>query len=542
MRRALLVAAVAALVYLGALANPFAYDDWHTVLLNPSIRSLGNLRWIVIGSPRWLVNLSYAVDFARAGARPFAFHLTNVLLHAANALLVLQIGRKLVDDNVGFWAAMLFAVHPLQSETVGYVASRPGLMCLTFVALGVLAFERALAGGRRRWLGAAAGAWILGVACKESAAMLPLVYLALDRLLAVGDAAARRRRLLGFHAPLFAVSALAVALRLQRFLGREHGALRPAWQQLGTQAIVVWRYLGLFVAPVGQSVFHAVDPIGSPLDARAWLALAALAALAWAVARRRRQAPAFAFGAVWFALFLAPSSLAPLDHPMAEHRVYEASPGLFLCAAIAWARLPARAPRWLVPSLLVCALGAATVHRTRVWHTNVRLWQEAVERAPRAWEPRYALADARRDAGDCRAAVDDYQAAIAMRPGEPRARQNLGICLAELGRLDEAERSFRVALELAPDAPSLHHDLGLVLLKRDRPDEARAQLLEAARLDPGYPRPRRELAALYQQRYHMPDEALRWCDEARRLVPDAPESEACKQAAAEVHAGGPREP
>jgi protein O-mannosyl-transferase len=507
-RLAAVVALAACAVYARALTNPFVFDDRRTIVENASIRDLGNWRWIVLGSRRPLVNASYALDYALGGLSPIAFHVTNVGLHALNALLVFALARRVIADAAArrgealderrtswasFASALAFAVHPALSEAVGYASGRAGVMCATCVLASLLLWRRGLDGARAA-TAAALIAFACGLGSKETAGMLPLAYLGYDRWLAPGDAAARRRRWWRFHAPLLAVCAAGALWRVGSYVRLEGGGVRPAWQYWMTELGVVWRYLALLAAPVSQSVVHAIAPVETLLDARPWLAGGALVAATVLVARRARRAPALAFGWAWFLGFLLPVCAVPLVEVMAEHRVYEASVGLFLIAAALGAAARGPWPRRLA-WVAVPVLALATVARTGVWADPIALWRDAAAKAPTVWAPRYELANALREAGDCARAADQYRAAIALLDRDPRAYINLGICEARLGRADEAEAALRAAVLVAPDDATAHFDLALVELDR-RPDDARAHLHRALALAPDYAKPKKILARL----------------------------------------------
>jgi len=149
-------ALVAGLLYVNALRNPFVYDDYHTVVENRSIAHLSDVRAIVLHDvTRPIVNLSYAIDRALWGATPTGFHVTNVLLHMLNVVLVFTLGRRLAHDRdrgvlVAFAAAVLFAAHPMMTEAVGYISGRSELLCAAFFLPAVMAGRRWLRGGGAR--------------------------------------------------------------------------------------------------------------------------------------------------------------------------------------------------------------------------------------------------------------------------------------------------------------------------------------------------------------------------------------------------------
>src|SRR5437667_4708512 len=187
---------LAGLVYLNALHNPFIYDDHQMVVDNPSIRHLFDLRFIVLYRvTRPFVNLSYAIDRAVWGPQPFGFHLTNVLLHMLNVALLFRLARPrwgersqpvvgaVSSDVVAFAAAILFAVHPLMTEAVGYISGRAEVLCGTFFLFGVLCARRWMRGDGETWwlLTVAVGCWAAAIATKEIGVMFPLVLVCYDR-------------------------------------------------------------------------------------------------------------------------------------------------------------------------------------------------------------------------------------------------------------------------------------------------------------------------------------------------------------------------
>ena len=356
MQAGLLAAALAALVYVNALDNPFVYDDHDTVVANPSLADPSNIRFVLVHSPfRPVVNVSYAIDRAIWGYRPFGFHLTNVLLHAVvvallYALLVRALAdlrrRKARDDEPGprprrgaenrrppaltegridawaaFTGAALFGVHPLMTEAVGYVSGRSELLCGVFFLAALLCTRAAMnpvgvlsekgvsfyrpgrASGiffRDTQLLALGGSLVFGLLAmlsKEVAVVLPIVVLAYDWLVLPSTAEARRARLKFVFVPGILLLGLAAAYRLSMAAGPVSSDT-PLLNLL-TQSIVIWRYLGLLILPVGQSIMHGIHRVTSVADPRALVAFAGLVGLAVAAYLMRRAQPLASFGIVW---------------------------------------------------------------------------------------------------------------------------------------------------------------------------------------------------------------------------------------------------
>jgi len=509
--RAWLAAAVAlsVLVYLSALGNPFVYDDFSSVVNNLSIRPPVSWRWLftyVVFRP--LVNLSYALDYSLWGQRPFGYHLTGLLLHAGNVALffllcwhaVGDLGRRSPLSVPRRWAAFvpaaIFAVHPMATQAVQYTAARSELLCALFSLAGLLAFRQAaLSEQRKTWWVAAYLALLLGLASKEVAGVMPVLALAYDRLVLARDGA--RRRFWRLYLPPLLVMLVAAGVRLGVYFGKEaSGAVAAMAGNFLLQLVVLWHYLALLLLPVGQSLAHEFQEVHSLWNAGALLGLLATTLLLAAAWRVRKRWPLLTMGALWFLLVLVPSSsIVPLAEPMAEHRAYLASAGVFLALLqgaswLAARPLPLRAG---IVATVLLALAVATLARNRVWSSPILLWSEATAHAPHTYAPHYALGDAYREKGDCVAAISEYRRASQLVPDEAGAWLNMGICSAQIGDLSQAEQAFARALALEPENASVHYDLGLVARLRGDGEVARRQFEEALRLQPGHQQARQAL-------------------------------------------------
>ena len=188
------VALAAFLTYINTLNNGFVLDDFGLILFNDAVRTfdaaflLTSDYWAgyegrISGLYRPLTTLSLALEFHLWGERPELFHLTNTLLHAANALLVYSLGRHLGKAAIGLGAGLLFATHPLHSEAVAYVAGRADLLASLFALAALNCSLRARQTGKTRWRALAVLALAPGLLCKEQAAIVPGLLLGMDWLL-----------------------------------------------------------------------------------------------------------------------------------------------------------------------------------------------------------------------------------------------------------------------------------------------------------------------------------------------------------------------
>jgi protein O-mannosyl-transferase len=511
---AALAAGLALVAYANSLHGPFVFDDSHEIVENRSIESLRDPLVILRGnSARPLLNLSYAIDYARSGKDVFGYHVTNVVLHTANVLLLFLLVRQLVKD-VGhysnrpetdgadlpaFLAASLFAVHPMMTEAVSYVSSRSELLVGLFFLGGLYAFRQAFE-GRRVWLVGGCSCLLLGLASKETAAMLPFVLFASDLL--VPSKSGWRSRFWRIHVPLLSVVVVAGGVRAWRYLTLEQaqgvGAL-ATWEHAALQLHVIVRYLSLLLLPRSQTIVPAVSPIVSLRDTRLVIAIVILIGIGALVFRARKTAPLVAFGMVWFALVLLPSSVLSLPEkiaqPMAEHRVYLASCGFFLAVAV----LAVRLMRWQVgaarsrnawvavgTAAVLMVFLALTIARNRVWGDAIHLWEDAALKAPDIYVAQANLGYEQWLAGNCDAAEAAYRRAMDLRPTQSDPYVISADCLMQRGRINDAASMLQLGTIRAPTAFKVRLSLATLEERQfRRPAEALRLCREALAIEPG---------------------------------------------------------
>jgi tetratricopeptide (TPR) repeat protein len=515
-----------AFAYSNSLRGDFVFDDLRQIRDNPVLQDLSNF---VPGRPgfetmrnRYVAYLSFALNRRLFGPGPAGFHGVNLVIHLANALLVLALvalafrtprlrSSPLAPHAaaIGFAAASLFATHPLGTQAVTYVVQRLTSLATLFYLLSVVLYVawrlgRAYGAPRRTRdllaYAALLAAALLAVRTKEIAATLPLALALAEACLF--PASGWRR-----FAPIAPVLALTLLIPLSLLdLGRpaaevlsEANALTRVQATLGrldyarTQVVVVADYLRLLALPIGQNVDHDVPAFATLLAPRPALSLAALAALAGLAAvlawRTRAAGPPgvdpaarlVSLGIGWFFVsLLVESSLIPIVDAMNEHRAYLPSAGLLVAAATGVAMAlrrasPARAGRLTVlASVLVSLLlAAATLRRNTVWESEVALWSDAAAKSPSKFRPWFNLGTTLVRAGEVRAAAGALQRAVDLDPASAPARAQLGGAWLQLGRLGDAEVQLREALRLQPDDPEALFNLATVLARTARVGEAR---------------------------------------------------------------------
>ena len=500
-----LMIALAVLASLGAaLWGGFAWDDRPLIVENRLIKDPAEVGTIFT-SGFWqagdrhdrfrsffrpLVTLTYALDYAVWGLRPFGFHLTNLALHFLCALLVFRLARSEgLMQTSALAGAVLFAVHPVHVESVAWISGRTDLLCGVFF-LCAFQFRR-----RRRALSLACFA--LGLLSKEVAAVLPVLLFG-DRWLSAPAPRGRLRRSLAEAAPYLGVLILYLAARR---LALDSGTdplyhLDPeAWT--ATVLFVLARYTTLLLLPV------RLDP-HYPYAARQGLAdpvvvlsaLIVLPVLWTGVALwRRRSRNAFWLG--WIIVGLLPVILSFGsfgDILLADRFLYIPSVGFALLAARGAGEIlgrldSLRSTRLAAATavLAVVALASQSFAAVRVWKDDVTLFSRLVLTSPDSAMVHCNLGLALYDRGDYQSAKKEFEVAIRLEPGYSLAHNDLAAAYEREGRFQEALAHYSDALRIVPDQLESQVNVGSLLVRLGRQEEGLAVLKEVLRKAPSYP-------------------------------------------------------
>jgi Flp pilus assembly protein TadD len=469
---ALLLAAVAA-VFWNALAGDFVWDDAATVVNNARSHGLDRIPALLGWGDapfgyRMLRDASYAVDYAIGGLNPRVYHASNLLYHAVTVVLAFLLMRRVTGSRAAaFWGGLVFAVHPVQADSVTYISGRRDLLTSLFYVAGLLAYIRYRDTERRRWLAAALGAGALGLMAKEMAATLPAAWFLYDVHAALGRGAgsvrAAVRAALAAHWRLYGAGlALAGAFVLYVLLFQPTGAgAAPhggTWaRNFMAEAVVLAHAARLLAFPTSLIIDYGdyFLPWPGPADPRLWGALVLLAAVAagGALAARRGPAAFFAVNWVWIT-YLPVAQIIPHPELFAEHYLYLPLVGVAMLAGMGLAAL-GRAPgagraALALGAVAVVLLGGLTWDRNR----------------------------------DFRAATTVLEAQLRINPDSRRALNNLAFAYKEAGRLDDARRMWGRYLTLQPDDAEAWIGVGTLAQARGRAAEARVAFGRAAALNP----------------------------------------------------------
>ncbi len=589
----LLAAATLAIYWPVTRADFTNYDDPRYVVENLNIQS--GVTWKAVAwafttgyGSNWhpVTWISHMIDWQFYGLNSGKHHLTNLIFHVANTVLIFGLLRVMTGT---FWrsalVAALFAWHPVHVESVAWVAERKDVLSTFFWVLTVWAYVVYVQ--RRGWARYALVLLLfaLGLMAKPMVVTLPCLLLLLDfwplqRMGGWTDAGAVQAkradwsRLILEKLPLFAMSA---ASCLATYYVQAAGGAMRLLRHLSTDAhianalVAYVRYLGKIFWPARLAVFY---PYNESLPD--WQVLGACLLLfgitVWVI-RLSRQRPYLIVGWLWFVGTLVPviGLVQVGEASMADRYMYIPALGIFI--GIAWyvAELTSIWPastRKVVLSLMAflvlggCTLG--TCAQIGYWHDSVALFRHVLDVAPnnRVGEynmgvAEYNLAQALTAKGKIPDAMVHYTEALRMNPNDPKAHNNLGLCLAMQGNFSEATNHYAKSALLNPDNADLHYNYGLalnalgdfdgailqqseslqldpnqadthyilgsLLVQKGRFAEAKTQLLEAVRLKPEYTEAHAKLGLVLTQLGEN-SEAARHYQQALRINPDSIEA------------------
>ncbi|HEY2818900.1 MAG TPA: tetratricopeptide repeat protein [Casimicrobiaceae bacterium] len=525
------------IVYQPVWNGSFLWDDAAHVT-RPDLRSsigLWNI-WAAPGTTQQYYPLTHTffwLEHRLWGDAPLGYHLANILLHATAASIAGLLLYRLAIPGA-YFAAAIFALHPVQVESVAWISEIKNTLSAVFYLGAALAWLRYRREGAPAAYALALGLFVLALCSKTVTATLPAALLVIEWW-QCGRLSWRRDLL-----PLVPFFALGVAAGLLTVWVERSlvGAEGPAFDFTPIERALIagralWFYASTLFWPVNLVFIY---PRWSVSQAVGWqyvypAAAIAVIALAWALRRRWRGPLA---GVLYFAGTLFPAlgffNVYPfLFSFVADHFQYLASLGLIALAGGGFAWLLQRKGLWKRPAtqaICVAVLAALAVLTWRQSHAYVdveTLYRATLERNPESWMAHNNLAGVLIARGKVDEAIGHIERALALRPDYAEARNNLGLALANRGRVDAALEQYRQALELQPAYAEAHNNLGVLLARRGQVEDAIAQYTRALQIDPALAGAHYNLAEALTTRGRT-DEALAHLREALALEPDYAEA------------------
>jgi tetratricopeptide (TPR) repeat protein len=568
---AILIVVVSCIAYFPALKGGFIWDDEVFVINNRFIKAQDGLyRFWFTTEPvdYWpLTNTMFWLQWRLWGLNPAGYHVTNLILHVIEALLIWIILRKLAIPG-SFLTGIIFAVHPVNVETVAWIAQLKGLSALLFFLLSILWYLKALMpatiagmapprsqGGPREgenlkilgnahlrfaaklipnpqslipiWYWLSLAAFLLAAASKGSVTILPFLLLGI-----VWWIRPLEKRDLTEIAPFFLI---AVVLSVVNMWFQTHGTgevIRVASfanRLLGAGA-VVWFYLYKTFLPINLSFVYPLWHIkeGNPLWWLPLLLVLAVSALFWR--NREKWSRPLLFAWYFFCVALAPvmgfTDVFFMRYSLvADHYQHIAIIGIIALTSSAWRVWQQRTlglMHWAATAIPFATIGTfafLSVQQSGLYRDEITLFSATLENNPECWMLHNNLGKALYEADRYQEAIEQYQETLHFNPDYPQALYNIGLAKAKINRPQEAIDYYRKALRFKPNCVEAHHNLSMMLVQIGRPREAIEHDETALRLKPDYPEAHNNLGVAYI-RINRPQEAIEHFEQAIRLRAD----------------------
>jgi len=551
--RILLIAVTAFASFANSLPNPFIWDDSDLVQppwTDPQGASFAFIWsgdfWSWTGAGRTsgyyrpLIALSYAIEQRVWGFEPWGYRLTNIAGHIACSALVFILGGCVgLSANAALLAGLLFAVHPVHTESVAFISGRTDVFCAVGLLIAAITVFRPRVNAALGIAGVVSLTAAFG--CKELALAFPVLLVAAWRLHLPSESLLRRRSWAVLPVA-FLLAGAYLWLRSWAIGGIFGGAGGGSSLSLGQMPLAfsaaIYRYLILTVAPFHLSADHDWDWSAAARQPDAWLGAMFFVVAAWWLLGRGRRSP-FALPLAWWLIMLAPSLAAlPSLGLFAERFLYVPSAGLCLAAGVALDRTGRRAPaggaekesffdsgsgsggllRAALPLALCVVFMVATVLRNRDWSSDLTLWGSTTAASPMSYRARINHGAALREQRLLPHAIHQFRRATELAPSDPRGFGNLSAALFDagqpaqaicgylralqrdrrdpkiligmarafiaLGLWPDAARAMDAALALDPNREDVQYQIGIILLDHGRPEAAEQIFHNLARIRP----------------------------------------------------------
>lgn len=535
-----LISALAVITFLNSLDNTFVYDDVFTITNNYFIREWGNFPALFTDeyfhtsgevTYRPVVTLSYFIDYWLWNLNPLGFHLTNILLHAACAVLVyLLLSFVIKNRTIPFLSGIFFASHPLLTEAVNGVSYREDLLATVFF-LGAVVLCIQSRRHFRTYLflyPCSIISYLLALCSKETAITLPMILFLFDRVFY--DADRIKKIAIKYYLGFILASGFYLFLRFVWF----HNPVEKQLQypdksflvNVLTMPKIIGGYIKLLFFPVGFNADYSILSTKTPFDATFICSIAFLVVLGIIAYRVHHHAKRVYFFILWFFITLLPTlNIIPIANIMAERYLYLPSVGFcvvlsYICIEIQ--RLsgvflsgktretehgktgslniftvylpdppnnnPCRTLFLFMTCLAVVPVflySLSAMNRNRIWRDPFTFWLETVEVSPNSSRAHNNLGMIYLQEGNPSLAICEFQKAIAIE-SDPEYHHNLGMAYQKEGRRDEAFNEYHRVLAVNPDSAITYNNMGNILIDNGQVDEGILKFKEAIRLKPKY--------------------------------------------------------
>jgi tetratricopeptide (TPR) repeat protein len=532
---AILLVLLTFIAYAPALSGGFIWDDDDHLTRNPAMNSVHGLEqiWSSLAASRYypLTLTTFWLERRLWGLDPVPYHFVNITLHALGGVLVYLVLRRL-RIPAPWLAAILWAIHPVNVESVAWITELKNTQSGVFFFLSLLCFLRFESDGKRGWYALAVGCGLAALLSKPSTVVLPVAL-----LLCVWWQRGRWQRVdilrtIPFFAMSLGMSLLTVAEQRMEVLT----ASSPDWNlSLAERSVLAGKVIAFYATKLVWPTRLAFVYTRWELAARSvssWMPLIAVIMVGALLGIRKRQAWARAalFGFGFFGLALLPVlgffNVFYFQYSfVADHFQYLASVGVIALAASAGMKLcqlPGRISRdigiLVAAAVMIVFLGLCW-KQEHIYHDVVTLWQDTIAKNPQCWLAENNLANELIQKGEFNEAKLYWEQALRNKPDYYEAYNNFGYALFQAGETPAAIRLLEQAVRIQPNSPQAHVNLGSALVIAGRPDDAISHYKQALKILPDYFDAHFDLALALSQSGNTRD-AIEHFQQALRVKPD----------------------
>jgi protein O-mannosyl-transferase len=473
--------AITTLVYSVSFFNGFVRDDEVIIVNNPQTLSLHNIPAVILAPDvikpyyRPLNRVTYLLDYQIAGLNPAWYHTINIFFHVGNVLLLYMVCRRLfTDETAALVAALLFAVHPINSEAVNFISARNTILALFFSLASLLAFMRNRSQGNRMPIFSAL-LFLCGLLSKETAFML-IVMIVLYTVVPLPRQEDRKQEKgrLRILVPYLIAICVYFVLRAYSLHGLV-GVSVPAsglLQRLSQNLTIIPQYFVLLLVPYDLTIYHTAAPHSGFLALPGavigvWLLILASVWMLFKAGNRSTL-----FGLAWFlANYALIANIIPIPaDPITERFLYLPAVGIFIAIGSVLSGIEVR-KYWkyyyVIAGAIIIVLSILTMQRSRDWKDEIALCTSGVTNNPASAMAHYNLGTVLRDQGRLATAVQEWQRALELDPENSDALIQMGTYHAIQGNLNRAEQYYKAALRAPsgiadPDKSMAYYNLGKI--------------------------------------------------------------------------------
>jgi protein O-mannosyl-transferase len=519
---AIILIIVGTIIYSNTFHGTFAFDDYRNIKDNEDIKN--NSIYTQFNRQRYIAFVSFAINYYYNEYDSFGYHIVNITIHIINAFLVYLVIQKLLlilqsQNNATYrreiplLAALLFLVHPLQTQAVSYIVQRMTSLVALFVLLSIYYYLKFRASKDKEYLALILSffAALLAYKTKENAATLPLMIIAIELILFRAQKITRAR--IAYILPFFIMiiviplSLINVDQPLANVLGEMSKASQETQiitrtQYFLTESKAITTYVRLLILPINQSLDYHMALSKSVFEPATLLSLCFLTAfLILAVVLAKKQ-PFLSLGILWFFIFLAvESSIIPIKDVIFEHRVYLPSVGFI--AAVVYAlflledRLHWHKFAFLILAACIITLSVAAYMRNQLYKNEMLLWEDAAIKYPLNARAVGNYGVALANSGNYKEGAEVLKHAIQINPRDSSHWYSLAFCYKMMGEPDQAIAPYQKALELAPQYQKAAVDLSMIYISKHEFTKAWGIMTKARYYYPEHPYNNALIAQLY---------------------------------------------